>query len=340
MRPLMMDRLMALFDRRPETAEDWLARMSQPDVDARDQAGFMAWLEADPDHLRQYEAAKADSAALEPLRTLFAADLARLKPQAKPVGGRIGAWPRLPVMAGGLLAAAMVAGLLMWPALNSAPLSQGRLYQSAPTEILDVTLADGSRVTLDADSAIRVALSDDARRVEMERGAAYFEVAHDADHPFQVTLAERRVIVTGTRFVTTLHHGGGEVSLLEGRVAVGPRDAAAPDALAGAVRLLPGQRLALRPGVAGTPESIDVEAATAWRKRRLVFRDAPLSEIVAAAGRYTDQPLVVADPRLARTRVTAVLPLSGEDALIDRMDRLLPISIEKTPDGHALIRAE
>lgn len=339
MRPPMMDRLTALFDRRPETAEDWLARMSRPGVDARDQDGFMAWLEADPDHLRQYEAAKADSAALEPLRGVFAGDLARLKPQPGRARGRVAGWPRLPVAAG-LLAATLGAAILIWPALRSAPPSRGQLYQSAPTQILDVTLADGSRVTLDADSAIRVALSDDVRRVELERGAAYFEVAHEADHPFQVTLAERRVIVTGTRFVTALNQGGGEVSLLEGRVAVGVRDAAGPDALAGAVHLLPGQRLRLQPGAAGRPETMDVEAATAWRKRRLVFRDTPLSEIVTAAGRYADQPLVVADPRLARIRVTVVLPLSGEDALIERMDRLLPISVEETPDGRTIIRAE
>ncbi|MBU2417468.1 MAG: FecR/PupR family sigma factor regulator, partial [Alphaproteobacteria bacterium] len=59
MRAPMMDRLTALFDRRPRTAEDWLARMSRPDVDARDQADLMDWLDADPAHLDHYEAAKA-----------------------------------------------------------------------------------------------------------------------------------------------------------------------------------------------------------------------------------------------------------------------------------------
>lgn len=333
----MMDRLTALFDRRPKTAGDWLARMGRPDVDARDQDGFMAWLEAHPDHLAQYEAAKADSLALEPLRGAFAGDLTRLR--TKPGrSARAAPRPGWPVVAGGLatLAAAVVAAVLMWPA---SPLG-GKLYQSPPTQILDVVLSDGSKVTLDADSAIRVALSDDVRRVELERGAAYFEVAHEAHLPFQVTVAEHRVIVTGTRFVTTLTRGGGEVSLLEGRVSVGARDAADRGALAGAVALLPGQRLRLTADGPGRPEQVDVETSTAWRKRRLVFRDVALSEVVAAAGRYADRPLVVADARLAHTRVTAVLPLSGEGTLVERMDRLLPISVEDTSDGRALIHAE
>lgn len=329
----MMDRLKAQFDGRPRTAEDWLARMSRPDIDVRDQDDFLAWLEADPDNLARYEAAKADSLALEPLRGAFATDLAQLGAKA----GRAGRLPTWSVMAGGVAAiAAAVVALVIWPSSRS----QGLVYQSPPTQILDVTLADGSRVTLDAGSAIRVVLADDARRVELERGAAYFEVAHDADLPFQVRMADYRVIVTGTRFVTALTRDGGEVSLLEGRVSVGARDAGDPAALTEVVPLVPGQRLRLTADGPGRPEQVDVETTTAWRERRLVFRDSLLSEVVAVAGRYADRPLVVADPRLARTRVTAVLPLSGEGSLVARMDDLLPISVETAPDGRALIRAE
>lgn len=332
----MIDRLKALFDRRPATAEDWLARMSRADVDARLQDGFMAWLEADPDHLARYEQAKADSLALEPLRPAFAADLARLDAKAGRTGTRTLGGPGWVVLAGGAAALAVaVTAVLVLPVSRF----QGRLYQSAPTQILDVTLADGSRVTLDAGSAIRVALKQDIRRVELERGAAYFEVTHAADRPFQVGVAEHRVIVTGTRFVTALTPDGGEVSLLEGRVSVSVDDAA-DRGLAGAVVLLPGQRLKLTQGGPGRPEQVDVETTTAWRERRLVFRDTPISEVVAVASRYADRPLVVADPRLARTRVTAVLPISGEGSLVTRMDRLLPISVENTPDGRTLIRAE
>ena len=332
----MLERLHTLLAGRPRTAETWLARMARPGAGARDQAGLKAWMEADPDHLRQYEQAKADQAALEPLRDAFAADLAALRRTPRRTVGR------RPVLAGGLtiaLATAAIAAVALVPMLRAGP--QARLYESAPGRITDIVLEDGSRVTLDAGSAIRVALGQDARRATLERGAAYFEVAHNAARPFQVAVGDRRVIVTGTRFVTALTGDGAQVSLLQGRVAVGARDVRDKAALAGAVMLSPGQRADFKPGRPGIQKtSADVETATAWRKHRLVFQDAPLSSVIAAASRYSDHPLVLADPSLGRTRVTVLLPLDGPGALEDRLAALLPIRIEQAPDGRKLIHAE
>lgn len=331
----MLGRLTAMFVSRPRTAEDWLARMGRPDVGARDQAAFLDWLEVDPDHLRQYEAAKADQAALESLRGDFITDIARLRRRE-----RSAASTRRLVMAGGLAAtAAAVAVVVLTPTFGAAPVEM--TYESAPGQITDVTLDDGSRVTLDAGSAIRVALADDVRRVTLDRGAAYFDVAHDATHPFQVSIGDRQVIVTGTRFVTTLTGDGAQVSLLQGRVLVGRRDAADKAALDDVLALSPGERAVFRPGQPEIEKTVaDVETATAWRRRKLVFRNAPLTDVVAAAARYSDAPFVVADAGLARIKVTAVLPLEGEGALADRMGALLPVRTERTADGRVLVRAE
>lgn len=330
----MPGRLTALFASRPKTAETWLARMARPDVGARDQEAFLAWLEADIDHLRQYEDAKANQVALDGLRDALGPEIAR--------AGRRGrsAPPRRLVWAGGLaMAAAAVVGVVVAPRLQPEP--EALFYESARGRVTDLALADGSRVTLDAGSAIRVAFAKDVRRVTLERGAAYFEVAHDKAHPFQVAVGDRRVIVTGTRFVTALTGDGAQVSLLQGRVLVGRRDAAAEGALDDAAPLSPGERAVFRPGQPGVETArVDVETTTAWRRHRLVFQDAPLTDVVAAAARYSDAPLVAADPALSRIRVTAVLPLDGEGAIADRMAALLPVRAQRTADGRVLIRAE
>lgn len=330
----MPGRLTAMFASRPKTAEDWLARMGRPRVGARDQAAFLTWLEADDDHLRQYQQAKADQAALEGLRGAFALELAYLGR-----GDRREASSRRWVLAGGLAAtAAAVATIVLAPTLR--PEIESRLYESAPGKITDVVLDDGSRVTLDAGAAIRVAMADDVRRVTLERGAAYFDVAHDQAHPFQVGVGDRNVIVTGTRFVTALTGDGAQVSLLQGRVLVGRRDAADKAALDGALTLSPGERAVFAPGQPGIEKArADVEMATAWRQRRLVFHNAPLSDVVTAASRYSDAPLV-ADPDLSKVKVTVVLPLEGEGALAGRMSALLPVRTEKTSDGRILVRPE
>jgi transmembrane sensor len=331
---LILDRLSILFARRPRTAEAWLARMARPGVGVWDQASLRAWLEADPDHLRQYEQAKADQMALAGLEGAFAGDLARLRRSERRSNA-----PRRLVLAGGLAVAAVAGAVVLAPMLRGAP--ESILYESAPRQIRDLTLDDGSRMTLDAGSAVRVAFAEDVRRVTLERGAAYFEVAHDASHPFQVGVADRRVIVTGTRFVTALTGDGGEVSLLQGRVVVGRGDAAKKGALDAGLVLAPGERAVFRRGQPGVRKAAaDVETATAWRQRRLIFRDAPLSAVVAAASRYSETPLVVADPSLDQVRVTAILPLEGEGDLSDRMAGLLPIRTERTDDGRILVRGE
>lgn len=332
----MIHRLATLFDPRPRTAEGWLARMGRPRVSARDQADFMDWLEADDAHLDQYEAAKADQAALASLRGAFDTDLSRLRGQWR---GR-GREPRRLLVTGGLAAAGVAALVLAAPLLTPVgPVAQ--TYSSAPGQITDVVLSDGSRVTLDAGSSIRVAMAEDARRVTLTQGTAFFEVAHDRAHPFQVSVGDRNVIVTGTRFETALRNGGGEVSLLDGQVLIGLRDVAARRAGDRTTRLAPGDRVVFKTGVAGeTLARVDVETATAWRKRRLVFRDAPLAEVIAATGRYVDRLVIADDPRLAGLRVTTVLPLDGQGTLLDRMDGLLPITVEPTPQGAVVIRAE
>lgn len=332
----MLDRLAALFAARPATAEAWLARMGRPDLSPRDQSAFEAWLEADPDHLRQYETLKTANAELAGLRHAFEGDLARLRRG----GARRSSAPGGLVFGGGLAAvAAVVAAIALLPMLRTTPESQ--LFESAPGQIVDLTLDDGSQVTLDADSAIRVAFAKDVRRLTLERGSAYFEVQHDADHPFQVAVADRRVIVTGTRFVTAITGDSAQISVLQGRVVIGRRDAARSDALAGSVEVTPGQQARFRSGAPQIDKTrADLETATAWRQRRLVFRNAPLSEVITAAARYSEAPLVLADPALGHMRITAVLPLEGEGALADRMAALLPIRTEQAADGRVMVRAE
>lgn len=329
----MMNRLAALFDRQPRTAEGWLVRMGRPRVGARTQQAFLDWLEEDAGNLRRYESAKADMAAVATLRGVLEGELARVRRERKADGSR--RW----VMAGGLVAAG-VAAVVVFSSGVLVPV-QTQMFEGEAGRITDVVLADGSRVTLDAGAAVEVALADDFRRVRLVRGAAFFDVAHDQGRPFQVAVADRRVIVTGTRFEAALDHERAEVSLLEGRVSVGFRDVGARRALAEATRLEPGQRLSFTSGRKDERlERLDVERATAWRNRKLVFRDAPLSEVISAASRYADGTLIVADERLDRVRVTAVLPLEGRGDLVERMDNLLPISVERLPDGGARIHAD
>jgi transmembrane sensor len=181
-----------------------------------------------------------------------------------------------------------------------APGAEGATeYASARGQVREIALSDGSRMTLDADSAASVRMSDEERSIRLVRGRALFDVAHDPSRPFAVVAGTRRVIATGTRFEVDLTPGTLKVALLEGRVTVGPLDRSVPPAV-----LNPGQQFVERNG-APTVRALDAGGdATGWRRGLIDFNDEPLAEAVAEVNRYSRDQLVIRDPAVAALRIS------------------------------------
>lgn len=332
----MLDRLASLFEAKPRTAEDWVVRLGRPDAPRSTLAAFERWLAADPKNLADYQDAKGLLRGTRDLRAELVGEL-NLIPAAAMVARRPKRTGWTPVaLAGGLVAAVLAVAVA--PTLFSRfqdPLAGAATYTTAVGEIRDVTLADGSVVTLDTATTLRARVDGKVRRLALDKGAAYFAVAHDRTHPFQVALADRQVIVTGTHFATSLRDGRARVELLEGSVEVTqPRPSAEP------VRLVPGDQVTYQAGGAVRREArIDPATAVAWRQRRLVFQDAALSEVLAELDRYTDVRIRLADPVLGRQRVTAMLPLDGRGTVIDHAAKVLPVMLKRTGSGEVVATA-
>ncbi|AQR61484.1 hypothetical protein BZG35_07330 [Brevundimonas sp. LM2] len=332
----MRDRLLALFRPRPRTAEAWLARLGRPSVTPRELAAFVAWLDEDPAHLDSYQTLKALVADTRSLKSAFTAELAAIPARAQR-RRRARGWTWAPPALGAVAAAAAAVVLLpsLWTAMSD-PLAGAQVISTAVGEIRDVTLSDGSRVTLDTDTRIRVKMSASARRLQLEAGQAYFAVAHDADRPFEVALADRAVVVTGTRFTTSLIQGRAHVALLDGSITLEPRGAEG-----GPARLAPGQAMRFTAGRPLQPQPrFDPTTAADWRARRRIYLDVPLSDVLADLSRYTTQNLVVADPAVARMRVTAVVPLEGPGSVVASIDRLLPVTLVAVSADRTEVRAQ
>lgn len=332
----MRDRLLALFRPRPRTAEGWLARLGRPSVTPGELAAFEAWLEADPAHLETYQRLKALVADTRSLKSSFTAELAAIpaRPQRRKRARRwTWAAPALGTVAA---AAAAIAWLPSAWNLATDPLAGAQVISTAVGEIRDVTLSDGSRVTLDTNTRIRVQMSASARRLQLDGGQAYFAVAHDADRPFEVALADRAVVVTGTRFTTSLIRGHARVALLEGSITLEPRGADG-----GPLRLSPGEAMRFSAGRSLQPQPrFDPTTAPDWRARRRIYLDVPLSDVLADLSRYTTQSIVVADPAVGRMRVTAVVPLEGPGTVVGSIDRLLPVTVAEVAPDRVEVRAQ
>ncbi|HEX8469898.1 MAG TPA: FecR domain-containing protein [Brevundimonas sp.] len=332
----MLDRLTNLFEPTPRTGEAWLVRMGRPQVSTRDLTAFEAWLDGDNTRLDEYQALKATQRQARTLKADLTAELSQIPRQRRTSKSA----SRGLLIGGPVLAALSVAVLLVavWgdlPFLHPAdPMAGAAIYSTTVGEIRQVQLADGSQVTLDTGSAIRVVLAEDARHVILDRGRAYFDVFHDAARPFDVALADRQVTVTGTRFTTALAGGAASVALLEGSVSLSSKSGPV-------LHMRPGDEVSYHGGLmAQTVNHVDPAETAPWRNRQLVFRDEPLSEVLAELSRYTPVHLKMDDPALRRLRVTAVFPLDGDSSIIERIDQLLPVSTGSSEAGVVTVRPE
>ncbi len=223
-------------------------------------------------------------------------------------------------------------GLTVGALWHRAPVaSPGREYATAAGQRLSVTLVDGTQLTLAPASRLRVAADygrrTTGREVELE-GEAYFTVAHDATHPFAVRAHGAVARDVGTAFDVRAYpeDTGARIVVAEGAVAVtvaggcsvglrtgnGMRRGAPcrADARAGDVATVSETGIAIR-------HRADIAGLTAWTQGRLVFEDAPLSEVVRELARAFDLEITVADSSLAVTPVSGSFDQGSIDQALD-----------------------
>lgn len=180
-----------------------------------------------------------------------------------------------------------------------------------------LTLADGTRVWLNAASRLRFFTSDRGRerRVWLE-GEAYFEVAHDARRPFIVESGGQCIRVLGTRFNINSYEGDRAVytTLVEGSVAIAPLSGG------GAVTLEPGQQAeySRRNGGAIAVRAVDASLATAWMNGTFLFEHASVTEIMESLSRWYDFEFEVSP-------LHGGLRFSGQFPRCENLDRILSI---------------
>jgi transmembrane sensor len=198
-----------------------------------------------------------------------------------------------------------------------------------------VDLPDGTRVTLDADSAVDVAFTGGRRDIRLLNGRAFFDVAHDRAHPFAVQAAGRIVTALGTQFDVKLTPGAVRVVLAQGSVSVAsaPGGPSAP-----LVKLAPGQAFAAQDGAAGKIASADVEEALAWKQGVVEFHDKPLSEAIGLLNRYTRAQIIIKDPRVAALRITGVFKTGDIERFGRSVSQVLPVRmVARDADTYELV---
>jgi transmembrane sensor len=174
-----------------------------------------------------------------------------------------------------------------------------------------VRLSDGSRVSLNASTSVEVSFSRGERRVRLERGEAYFEVARNASRPFIVEAGVHQVTAVGTAFVVRYEEDRTAVTLVEGKVAVAAtrayrQQAPKPQQPVQPQMLSPGQRLTFLGGRTPKLDQPRIDAVTAWRRGEVMLDQTVLADAVAEMNRYDERMLVIDDPGVAALKVSGI----------------------------------
>ncbi len=171
--------------------------------------------------------------------------------------------------------------------------------------LLTDTLPDGTMVTLNAHSRLTYPLkfAGKERLVQLE-GEAFFEVAHDPQHPFRIHAGAADVRVLGTSFNLSARGDNVKVDVQTGTV-----ELSEADSLEGKPR----QKLLLQAGKAGSydgkakrirQEQGEVENALFWKTKKLVFRDQPLTQVVAKLNAVLGDSIVLGNDAVGRCALT------------------------------------
>lgn len=208
----------------------------------------------------------------------------------------------------------------------------GTRHQTAVGERSTVTLKDGSSVTLNTASEMRVRFTTTERIVELVRGQAYFAVAKDPRHPFVVLAGGRRITALGTAFDVRLDRDQVQIVLVEGRVSVNP--VAAPKSR---IELESGERFISKGGTAGSVSTANVATSTSWRSGRVVFNATRLADAIAEVNRYRDRPIAVDDAAIFDLEISGTYRISEVERFPQVLASYYPLVVATRPSGETVL---
>src|SRR6185437_3972254 len=182
-----------------------------------------------------------------------------------------------------------------------------------------VSLADGSQIELNTNSVLRIGTGNQRRSAWLEKGEAFFQIKHDAAHPFSVVAEGHRL----------------EVALVEGSARIEPTKAG----LRGKV-LLPGDVAIATPTAISISRKTNQELANelGWRRGVLVFKYATLAAVVKEFNRYSERKLVIADPKLAELTIVGTFRTNDFRSFTDLAKEVFGIRVETRGDETVISR--
>lgn len=309
-------------------AATYVARLYSGELSAEEEMQIYAWCDRSPEHQHEFDSMLA---IWDTSNQLF--QTAQPKKKKKNAYWLTG------------IAASLVCTVLaMWYLTipGTAPLYQAsipkpNIYHTAVGELSTVGLPDGSVVTLNTDSAIRIDFTGQQRRVWLERGEAFFDVAKDENRIFSINTGEKTIRVIGTKFNVRKSNAILKVSVTEGLVAIQPSALPSSEQIdfEEAETLLPAGSVG---AFSGTSEVItrvtskEVLANQQWRQGIFRFKNEPLANVITEFNRYRMKKITLQNRDLGKLKISGVFKLKDGDSILSALEAALPVEIDRYPE--------
>lgn len=285
-------------------AARWLVLMHEQPLSAAQQQACLRWRASDPEHERAWQRVQHVQQQLGGLPP----DIAM---------GTLNRERRKALKALLVVAAIAPASYFAYRFGNG----QGWMadYRTATGERRQLTLADGSVIDLNTDSAIDVRFDAGQRLIRLVRGEILISTAVDvAGRPLRVACAEGIMEPLGTRFSVRQLSGVTQLAVLQGRVKASPIRAMSQVVEAG-------EQVSFSAGAFG-PVHPASELAASWTQGQLVAEDLPLRDFLEELSRYRAGRLHC-DDSIADLRISGGFQLDNIDAILAALPTTLPVTV-------------
>jgi transmembrane sensor len=325
------------------TAARWLLKREAAAWTAGDQSELDSWLNESTLHRVAFIRLHAVWQQMARLKALGAGVPAGVIPSAGywNIGGKLGdvtaagdlrrdrRWRYWHGLAAGLALSAMVAVYLFFIQIPDAS-----RYSTPVGGLETITLQDGSRITLNTNTTLRVHLGSTARRIDLEAGEAYFVVASDPARPFAVFVTNKHITATGTEFSARRNANELQVIVTHGRVQLtaGGQSHEPTSLELGTVARTSGSDVLVHHASEG-----ELDGLLSWRDGFIVFQGTSLNEAVAEFNRYHARKIVIADPSIGAIKISGRFRPANAEAFLWLLQHGFPVSVERRAD-HIVLR--
>jgi ferric-dicitrate binding protein FerR (iron transport regulator) len=334
-----------------EQAGEWFVANEEGPMDARESAALAAWFRTSPVHIEEFIGVSVVARDLKEARTDPDYSLEAILIRASAEDGRpvrrlsprviaavretpSGRW--FPAAAAIAMIVMLSLGLLFTWNLRptghpAGPPDIATLhFETRHGEQLTQRLADNSVLHLNTDSAVSVRYSKSERLVMLISGQAEFEVSHEANRAFRVHTGSADIIDIGTQFDVRVDQGSTVVTVVEGRVAVGPPISGLNHS-ARSIELTAHQQIRVAEGEwPAAPVAVDAERTTSWLHRQIAFDHEPLEKVAAEFNRYASKPIEIVTPGLQKLEISGVFATDDLAAFIAFLRSMEGVQVEET----------